>query len=240
MKSKISIVIPAYNEEQRLPKTLQALKTFVADERAEWEIIEVLVVNDGSTDQTAAVVQEYSRQFSLVRLISLFPNQGKGAAVHAGFKESTGDLILVADADMATPWEELFKLFPSTAKSDMVMGSRGLVHSHIERRQHWIRQNMGKTFNKILKLLVGLPYQDTQCGFKLLRNDEVFRSEILPRLQVQRFAWDVELIVLLLRRNKIVTEVPIRWRHQDHSHVHIVRDSLEMLWTVIKLKLRLR
>ncbi|KYG65034.1 dolichyl-phosphate beta-glucosyltransferase [Bdellovibrio bacteriovorus] len=240
MKSKISIVIPAYNEEQRLPKTLQALKSFVAEENPDWVITEVLVVDDGSTDQTATVAQNDREGFPLVRLISLSPNQGKGAAVHAGFKEATGDYILVADADMATPWEELFKLFPSTVKSDMVMGSRGLVHSHIERRQHWIRQNMGKTFNKILKLLVGLPYQDTQCGFKLLRNDEVFRSEILPRLQVTRFAWDVELIVLLLRRNKIVTEVPIRWRHQDHSHVHIIRDSLEMLWTVIKLKLRLR
>ncbi|KHD89592.1 MAG: dolichyl-phosphate beta-glucosyltransferase [Bdellovibrio sp. ArHS] len=240
MKTSISIVIPAYNEERRLPRTLRGLQEFISAEHAGWELQEVLVVNDGSTDATVAEIEQLQNEFSLLRLISLPRNQGKGAAVHAGMNEARGEWILIADADMATPWDELNKIFPATSRADLVMGSRGLVQSQIERRQHWVRQNMGKTFNKIIKLVVGLPFQDTQCGFKLLRNDAVFRSEILPRLQVQRFAWDVELILLLLRRNKVVTEIPIRWRHQDFSHVHIVRDSLEMLWAVIKLKMRLR
>lgn len=235
----ITVVIPAYNEEHRLPETLKALKSFVA-QPAPWVIQEVIVVNDGSTDKTASYVEEEKKNWPLLKLHSLAVNQGKGAAVHAGLRLASAEWILIADADMATPWDELKKLAVPSSQAALVMGSRALPQSDIVIRQHWIRQTMGKTFNKILKFFIGFPFKDTQCGFKLLRNDSFFRSEVLPRLQVQRFSWDVELILFLMKFQKAVIEVPIRWEHKEESHVHIVRDSFEMLFTVLKLKRRVR
>lgn len=236
----ISIVIPAYNEEHRLPATLDELRRFMEQTSAAWKIVEVIVVNDGSSDGTVACVEQRQAAWPALRLLSLPRNQGKGAAVHAGFRAAAQPWILMADADMATPWGELKKLVVHSGEAALVMGSRALPQSEIVVRQHWLRQSMGKTFNRILRALVGLPFRDTQCGFKLIRNDDFFRASILPRLQVQRFSWDVELVVLLMHAHKKIFEVPVRWHHREESHVHIVRDSLEMLWAVWKLKWRVR
>lgn len=253
----ISIVIPAYNEEHRLPETLKALRQFTVSAeagRAEgrrpgaeavqenplWNIREVIVVNDGSTDRTVDVVESQQKEWPLLHLHSLSENAGKGAAVHTGFQRASSEWILVADADMATPWGELQKLADLSSEGDLIMGSRALPQSDIVIRQHWIRQSMGKIFNKILKFFIGLPFQDTQCGFKLLRNDAFFRSKVLPLLKVKRFSWDVELILFLMKYQKRILEVPIRWEHKEESHVHIIRDSLEMFFTVLKLKKRVR
>jgi len=236
----ISVVIPAYNEEHRLPATLDELRRFMAQPSSAWKIAEVIVVNDGSSDATVACVEERQKTWRELHLLSLPQNQGKGAAVHAGFRAATQPWILMADADMATPWEELKKLVAASTDADLVMGSRALPQSEIVVRQHWLRQSMGKTFNRILRALVGLPFRDTQCGFKLIHNGDFFRAHILPRLQVQRFSWDVELVILLMHAHKKIFEVPVRWHHREESHVHIVRDSLEMLWSVWKLKWRVR
>lgn len=236
----LSIVIPAYNEELRLPATLRGLQLFLATQKICERICEVIVVNDGSTDQTAGVVEDFQREWHSLFCISFEGNQGKGAAIHSGMKWATGEWILIADADMSTPWEELLILAQVREPNYLVMGSRGLPTSNVEVKQHWIRQNMGKTFNRILQALVGLPFQDTQCGFKLIRNNEFFRRCILPQLKVQRFAWDVELILFLLAYRKGVIEVPVRWRHQEQSRVRIVSDSAEMLLSVLKLKIRIR
>lgn len=235
----ISVVIPAYNEEGRLPKTLAALQKYSQRSASTWSITEVFVVDDGSKDQTSSVVKKAQTTWANLRLRELNTNQGKGAAVHEGLRQASGEWVLIADADMATPWEELEKLWAVRDECSLAMGSRALLKSDIVVRQHWLRQSMGKSFNKILRSIVGLPFRDTQCGFKLLKNSPFFRAEILPYLQVARFAWDVELILLLLRKNQRVIEVPIRWQHQEASRVHIVRDSFEMLWTVLKLKVRL-
>ncbi|MBV2168141.1 MAG: glycosyltransferase family 2 protein [Bdellovibrio sp.] len=235
----ISVVIPAYNEEGRLPKTLAALQKYSQRSEATWSVTEVFVVDDGSKDQTSSVVKKAQATWANLRLLELNTNQGKGAAVHEGIRQASGEWVLIADADMATPWEELEKLWAVRDECNLAMGSRALPKSDIVVRQHWLRQSMGKSFNKILRSIVGLPFRDTQCGFKLIKNSPFFRTEILPYLQVARFAWDVELILLLLRKNQRVIEVPIRWQHQEASRVHIVRDSFEMLWTVLKLKVRL-
>lgn len=235
----ISIVIPAFNEEQRLPSTLEALQIWTQINAKLCSVKEILVIDDGSVDGTCEYVKRKATQWSLLQMVSLMPNQGKGAAVHAGMLKAQGDWILIADADMATPWDELKVLLLFTRTADLIMGSRGLAGSHIIKRQHWFRQNLGKTFNRLLKAIMGLPFKDTQCGFKLVKNDQAFRDKILPFLQVRRFAWDVELIVFFLKQKKNVQEVPVRWEHKEQSRVHIIKDSFEMFFTVLKLKLKL-
>lgn len=232
----LSIVIPAYNEESRLPATLAGLREFISNHVLPCEVVQVLVIDDGSLDGTAQVVRSAQKEWPLIQLHQLDVNRGKGAAVHRGFVESSAQWVLVADADMATPWEELFRLWDHTPTAQLIMGSRGLRESQIEVRQHILRQSMGKTFNFILRTLTGLPYHDTQCGFKLVLNDSVFRASILPRLRVQRFAWDVELILLVQKAQRTIKEVAIRWQHKEASHVRIIIDSFEMLFTVIKLR----
>lgn len=237
MPQTLTIVIPAYNEEQRLPKTLQALKAF-AETRQGFSLREVIVVDDGSQDKTIETVRKWSESWPILKCWSLQKNLGKGAAVHAGLAKAQGEWVLIADADMATPWKELQRFAELCKDQDLVMGSRALKESQIVVRQHWLRQNMGRTFNKLLKSLVRLPYHDTQCGFKLIRNDDQFKKQILPQLQVQRFAWDVELLLFMRKHHRRVLETPVEWSHQEASRVRIVRDSFEMLWAVLRLRAR--
>lgn len=239
MKS-LSIVIPAFNEAERLPATLTALRNISEAGQLSFVLSEVLVVDDGSRDGTRLVVQDFAKGWAPLRLLGLSENRGKGAAVKKGLVEACGDWILVADADMATPWEEINKLSSYCGSAELIMGSRALRESQIEVRQHWVRQTMGKTFNRIMRFFTGLPYLDTQCGFKLICNNEVFRQKVLPQLQVERFAWDVELILLMEKFRQRILEIPIHWRHQESSRVHIVRDSFEMLFTIRKLRARLK
>lgn len=235
MKS-LSIIIPAYNEELRLPNTLKVLQEKQA--QFNFSLTEVLVVDDGSKDGTAQLVNDLSRTWPILRCLKLPQNAGKGAAVHAGFREAQGEWMLMADADMATPWDELNKFGEVCESFDLVMGSRALAESQITVRQHIFRQTLGRGFNKILRALVRLPYKDTQCGFKLVRNDADFKKLILPALQVHRFAWDVELILVLRKFKKRILESPVRWSHQEASRVRIIHDSLEMLWITLQLRLR--
>lgn len=236
---EISIVIPAFNEEHRLPSTLEVLQGWIQDNAELCFVKEVLVIDDGSADGTCEYLKRKARQWPLIKMVSLSQNQGKGSAVHTGMLKAQGDWILIADADMATPWDEIKELLQFTKTADLIMGSRALVGSHIIKRQHWFRQSLGRTFNHLMRMILGLPFKDTQCGFKLLNNDQVFRERILPFLHVRRFAWDVELIIFFLKQNKSVQEVPVRWEHREQSRVHIIKDSCEMLFTVIKLKIRL-
>lgn len=236
----ISVVIPAFNEEKRLPDTLRSLKSLCEGSGVWLSVVEVLVVDDGSVDQTEACVTVLAKEWPLLRLIRLGKNCGKGAAVRRGLLEACGDWILIADADMATPWEELERLLAWKDRADLIMGSRGLPDSQVEVRQHWVRQSMGKAFNRFQRLVVGLSFQDTQCGFKLLRNDLIFRQQVLPKLQVDRFSWDVELILWMQKAQKKVAEVPVRWQHKESSRVRIIRDSLEMLFAIYRLRSRIK
>lgn len=236
----ISIVIPAFNEAERLPETLRVLRELNEAKGFAVTVGEVIVVDDGSTDLTLKKVDELRSQWGLLNTLRLPENRGKGAAVKRGMQASQFEWILVADADMATPWEELNKLLALSQRGDLIMGSRALPQSQIEVRQHWIRQGMGKTFNRIMRFFVGLPYKDTQCGFKLIRNDADFRQKVLPQLSVERFAWDVELILYMEKFKKRVLEVPIRWQHKESSRVHILRDSIEMLFAIRKMRRRLK
>ena len=239
--STLSIIIPAYNEEPRLPRTFTLLKQGIRDGVfGELEVKEILVVDDGSKDLTKQVCQNYqSLLLPQIRCIPVFPNQGKGNAIHTGLKSAIGDWILIADADTATPWDQFKKLWLKTnqEQSAIAIGSRDLPDSDVRTKQSWIREHMGKTFNFIVRLITGLPYHDTQCGFKLINKKSI--APFINSLQVKRFAWDVELL-MFARKNKLkITEVAVAWEHQDASRVHPIRDAFEMLCSVIKMRIRI-
>lgn len=230
----MAIVIPAYNEERRLPKTLRQLSAFAAsDER----ISEMIVADDGSLDGTAAVVREAARSDPRVRLVSYWPNAGKGYAIRRGVLEATADRVLLSDADLSAPIEELDKLWRALERADVAIGSRGLDPTVVKVRQGWLRQRMGQSFNALMRRITGLPYRDTQCGFKLLPRG--IAREIFAEAVVDRFAWDVEMLMLIHRHGYSVVEVPVLWFNSRDSRVHLIRDSMRMLADTIRLRSRL-
>lgn len=240
MSPTLTLVLPAYNEASRLPRTIKLLGDALAQGAfGPLTVTEILVVNDGSTDNTAAVVELSRKELPLLRLVNVTPNRGKGFAVRRGLKEASADYILIADADSATPWVMAKVLADAALQANVpfVIGSRGLKTSDIVVRQSFAREYMGRTFNLLVRLITGLSFKDTQCGFKLLKSTEA--KTLLPLLQVDRFAWDVEFLMRAERANFKAVEIPITWEHQDASRVHPIRDSLEMLWRLIQLRLRI-
>jgi dolichyl-phosphate beta-glucosyltransferase len=227
----LSVVIPAYNEEARLPDTLDRVLAYL---RSRGQPFEVLVVDDGSTDGTAAAVER--RGDPEVKLIRLGVNQGKGAAVRRGMLESRGERVLLTDADLSAPLDELPRLEARLDDYPIVCGSRGLADSRIVVRQPFFRHQMGKTFNRILRLLGLTAFRDTQCGFKLFRGDVA--REVCARCRVNGFAYDVELLYLAERLGHRALELPIVWAHVPESRVQPIVDSARMLSDVVRLRLR--
>jgi dolichyl-phosphate beta-glucosyltransferase len=232
----ISIVIPAYNEEARVGNTLDAMVAWLDAQHEDYEII---VADDGSKDRTIAVVEERIAKHPRVRVLPLKPNRGKGAAVRAGVLAAKGDEVLFSDADLATPIEELDNLRAAMKRdgADLAIASRALPDSHIQTRQHPMRELMGRTFNVILRSAVMGGIKDTQCGFKLFKGD-VGRT-LFSEATVDGFAFDVEILLLAKGRYK-VTEVPVVWRHVEQSKVSPGRDAMRMLWDVVKMSARRR
>lgn len=230
--STVSIVVPAYNEQPRLPNTLKALADFA---RAHPQVTEVLIVDDGSRDETSAIARHCGE--SIVRLISYGPNAGKGYAVRRGVMEAQGDQILVTDADLSTPLDQMVRLQRELERAEVVIGSRAVDDSQMQVRQAWYRQAMGKTFNRITRALTGLPYKDTQCGFKLLRRDAA--RTIFAEAVVDRFAFDVEMLLLADQHGYRVVETGVPWFNSPDSRVRIIRDSLRMLVDISRVVRRL-
>lgn len=230
----MSIVIPAYNEAGRLPTTLEKIARY-AD--AHTEVLEIVIVDDGSRDSTASVVRDAAKRDPRIRLVSYALNAGKGYAIRRGIIETRGDLVLISDADLSTPIEEIEKLTAALQQHDIAIGSRGVDESTVKQRQRWYRQKMGKVFNRIMRSVTGLPYIDTQCGFKLMSRSVA--REIFGQATVDRFAFDVEMLMLAHQRGFTVAEVPVLWFNSSDSRVHIVRDSMRMLRDVLALRWRL-
>jgi dolichyl-phosphate beta-glucosyltransferase len=236
----ISVVIPAYNERFRLPDALLALlQARSSDAFAEVQITEILIVDDGSTDDTLAALPEPARASGILRTLRLNRNSGKGAAVRSGLREARGDWVLVADADQATPWNQLLVLLQEQERhqADIVIGSRGLSQSLLVRRQNPIREALGKLFNRLIVGLTGLPFKDTQCGFKLIRRPGIL--PFLPQLRIDRFAWDVEFLMRAQRAGLHITETPVTWCHQDGSKIRPLRDGLRMVLDFLVLRIRM-
>lgn len=230
----ISIVIPAYNEETRLPASLDAVTQYVR--RGRWRFTEILVVDDGSTDATAQVAEAYAATHPEVRLLRNPGNRGKGYSVRHGVLKAAGDWVLFTDADLSAPIEEAEKLFGAVEehKAQIAFGSRGLDRSLIEVHQSWFRETAGRLFNVFVRLLAGLPYADTQCGFKLFERGAA--REIFRRQRLDRFGFDVEVLYLARRLGFRAVEVPVRWRHSEGTKVSMWRDSVNMFFDLLRIR----
>ncbi len=224
----LSIVIPAFNEESRLPATLAKIEAWARGGPGRpAETIEIIVVDDASRDATAACVERAAVKNA--RVVRFEQNRGKGAAFKEGFAAATGEWVLLTDADLSTPIEEVERLrrMADEGRHDLVIGSRALPDSQIEQYQPFHRWLMGQTFNRLVRLMTGLPYRDTQCGFKLMRRERV--APVVARMQVDRFAFDVELLYLARRAGLSILEAPVRWKNSPASRVGLIGDPLNML-----------
>jgi len=205
----LSIVIPAYNEQKRLPAAIRRLQCYLA--HTDWEFSEIVVVDDGSRDATARTVQSMEPMGTRIRVLRNPGNRGKGYAVRNGVQKAKGEWTLVTDADLSTPIEELEKLWAAARDSgaQVVIGSRALDRSLIGVHQPLLRESAGKLFNLTVRVVTGLPFHDTQCGFKLLETRAA--REIFRRQQIERFGFDVEALVIARQLGYSVMEVPVQW-----------------------------
>ena len=229
--TELSVVIPAFNEAERLGPSLDRALEYLERRGASFEL---LVVDDGSADATGAVAASYASRN--VRLLTLPRNRGKGAALRTGVLASAGDRVLLSDADFSTPIDELPKLEQRLAGAELVLGSRAAPGADVRQHQPIYRELMGKIFNLLIRALGVRGLRDTQCGFKLVRGDVA--RELFAEMTIDRFAYDVELVWLALRRGYRVVEVGVVWANSAASTVDPIRSSLEMIRDVIVLRLR--
>src|SRR2546428_9845317 len=237
MLPPFSVVIPCFNEAARIGETLRLTLDYLNANAPESELI---VVNDGSTDVTAAIARERLKDAKVeTRLLENFPNRGKGAAVRSGLLAARKPIGLFFDADLSTPLGETPKLIEPIANGeiDIAFGSRAIDRSLIGQHQPWRREQAGRIFNLLVRVATGLPFWDTQCGFKAFRLD-VCRP-ILEAARIEGFAFDVELLYLTHRAGLRLREIPVRWNHAEGSKVQFIHDSLRMLREVIALRSRL-
>ena len=232
---RLSIVIPAYNESQHIGPTLEAITAYLAQHAVDAEI---LVVDDGSTDDTASIVAQFAQGRAAVRLLAHEGNRGKGHAVRRGVLAARGDIVLFCDADGSTPIEEAPKLLAllDAGQTDVAIGSRELPGSELVRPQPWFRRAMGWVFRNLVRLLVIRGFRDTQCGFKAFRRDAA--HDVFGRQSIDRFGFDVEVLFIARRLGYRITEVPVRWQDCRDSKVRPVLDSLRMLGDLFRIRFR--
>lgn len=226
---ELSVVIPAYNEEARLGATLEKVLAYLEGRRIPFE---VLVVDDGSRDRTAAVAERFAGRGA--RLLRLPANRGKGAATRHGVAASRGRRVLMTDADLSTPIEEVAKLEPRLAGAEVAIGSRAVADADVRLHQPRYRELMGKTFNLLIRLLGVRGVRDTQCGFKLLAGDVA--RELFAGMVTDGFAFDVELVWLARRRGYRVVEVGVVWLNSPASRVHPLADPPRMILDILRFR----
>jgi dolichyl-phosphate beta-glucosyltransferase len=228
----LSVVIPAYNEELRLDKTLRGIHTYLQRQPYAAEII---VVDDGSQDRTVSIVRAYDGWSPPVSVLHNGRNRGKGFSVRRGFLHARGDYLLFSDADLSTPIEEVEKLFAALREPcDIAIGSRALLGSRVEVHQPWYREHMGQLFNAFVRALAVPGIRDTQCGFKCFRREAALA--ICRRMAVERFGFDVEMLYLARRLGYRVREVPVVWRNSPQTRVRVGRDSVSMLGDLLRIR----
>jgi glycosyltransferase involved in cell wall biosynthesis len=231
----LSIVVPAYNEAKRLPRTLEKIHDWVARKRAVAELeIEVLVVDDGSQDNTADIVTGWQHQIDGLRLIPNGENRGKGYSVRHGMLEAKGRIALFSDADLSAPIEEAEKLLIALEDADVAIGSRAVDRRLIETHESTARELAGRIFNAMVRLMTGVRFFDTQCGFKAFRMKRA--RVIFEQQRIEDFGFDPELLFLARRHGLVAVEVPVRWAHDPGTKVHMIRDSFLMFWDLLKVR----
>ncbi|MBS1710081.1 MAG: glycosyltransferase family 2 protein [Armatimonadetes bacterium] len=234
MPVRLAIIVPAYDESARLRPTLETLSNFMAGIPY---TAQVIVVSDGSKDGTEKVVEEFAATHSGLSVVHYPVNRGKGYAVRQGVFAADAEYILISDADLATPIEEVDKLWAAVeGGAEIAIGSRPLRESQLEIRQPLYRELAGRAFNLAVQLLAVRGIKDTQCGFKLFRTDVA--KEVFRRATVDRFGFDFEALMVAHDLGYTIAEVPVRWRHQEGSKVVLLRDGPEMLGQLLKLRLK--
>ena len=230
----LSLIVPAYNEADRLPETIQRIQKHSRS----WNFpIEVIVVVEPSEDRTLALAENAVESWHDLRVLTHHEKRGKGFAVRSGMHRARGDLIFFTDADLSTPLEDLdaaLALFAHDRLIDLIVGNRMHPESQILRRQNASRERMGKVFNRIVQTLTGLRIRDTQCGFKGFRNRAA--KEIFGRQRIDGFSFDVEVLLLARAMGFAIAELPVHWTNSEASHVNPVCDSTRMFFDVIRVR----
>jgi dolichyl-phosphate beta-glucosyltransferase len=227
-----SIIIPAYNESQRIAASLDKIIAYTTEQH--W-LTEILVVNDGSRDNTPEIVREYAKSHPQVRLIENPGNRGKGYTVRHGMSQATGEILLFTDADLSSPIQESRKLFAAIqAGADVAIGSRWLQAELQTERQPFHRQVFGRIFNLLLRMILGLKYKDTQCGFKAFTGKAA--QALFPRQRIERWGFDPELLFLSRKYGFTIAEVPVEWAHDDRSKINPVVDGFKMFTELLRIR----
>ena len=228
---KLSIVIPSFNEERRLPATLERIVSYI---RASGRETEVIVVDDGSTDGTIRVADSFRAKIPNLRVVSNGQNRGKGYSVRHGSMEARGDIVLFTDADLSAPIEEADKLFAKMDEYDVAIGSRAVDRKLIEVHESRFRELAGIIFNRIVRVILRLPFVDTQCGFKAFRRESC--KIIFEQQTIERFGFDPELLYLARHHGLRTAEVAVRWAHSPATKVNMWRDSIQMFLDVVIIR----
>ena len=231
---ELSVVIPAYNEEQRLPRTIEQIERYLDGRGVDYELI---IVDDGSSDGTRQVIDSASERNKRIRVEALPENRGKGRALAAGVAIARGHEVLVTDADLSTPIEELEKLDAALkAGAGVAIASRAVSGSRVEVPQPIYRVAMGKVFNLIVQVVLLPGIWDTQCGFKLFRGDVA--HPVFAGLTTDGFGYDPEVLYLAKRRGVKIAEVPVVWRHSAPTKVLPIRSSIDMFKHVVRVRFK--
>jgi glycosyltransferase involved in cell wall biosynthesis len=220
-----SIVIPAFNEAHRIPATLESVVSCIRERG--WSA-EVVVVDDGSTDSTAEVVRAFAERAPEVRLMQNPGNRGKGYSVRSGLLNALGEVVMFTDADLSAPMDEAQGLFDAIAGgADIAIGSRWLERNRQTIRQPLYRQFFGRCFNGVTRLVMGLHFADTQCGFKAFTRAA---AQTIFQLQtIERWGFDPEILFIAVKRGYRIAEVPVSWAHDERTRMSYLKDGMKML-----------
>ncbi len=229
---ELSVIIPAYNEEKRIRKTLETIILYLDKKKHNYEII---VVNDGSTDKTKDVILEFVKEGNKkIKVFDNPDNKGKGYSVKQGFLAATKLWVLFTDADLSTPIEELETCIRYAGNAAVVIGSRNLPMSHIVVKQPFLRSTLGKIFPFFVRLLLLPDVHDSQCGFKLFRKDVA--TAIAQRQKIDGFCFDAEQLYIAKKLGFAIKEVPITWSNDERSKIRVIRDSFSMFSDLLRIR----
>ncbi|HTV04306.1 MAG TPA: dolichyl-phosphate beta-glucosyltransferase [Acidobacteriaceae bacterium] len=232
MKTDYSIVIPAYNERARIGATLAEVIRCVSEKR--WNA-EIIVVDDGSSDETAGIVKAIAEKHPYVHLLSNGKNRGKGYSVRNGMLHAQGEISLFTDADLSSPIQEAERLFAAIREgADVAIGSRWLERSRQTIQQPLYRRFFGRCFNLVTRMIMRLPFADTQCGFKAFTRQAA--QTVFQLQKIERWGFDPEILFIALKRGMVIREVPVSWGHDERTRISYLRDGMQMLKELVYVR----